>query len=86
MLFLQLEKFVENFDSKNLGIPWNVFVKLMKKNKYKSLLKICKLIVKIKYSYKEQEHRDEEENLCYYSPCYSKLWFFFANICHTGDI
>lgn len=50
---LQLEKFVENFDSKNLGIPWNVFVKLMKKNKYKSLLKICKLIVKIKYSYKE---------------------------------
>lgn len=35
-----------------IGIPWSIMLYLMKKEKYKALCVLCRLIVKVKYSYK----------------------------------
>lgn len=48
---LDLENFV-NETTIRVGIPWNVMLYLIKKKRYRMLMVLCRMIVKVKYSYK----------------------------------
>lgn len=48
---LDLENFVNKTTIK-IGIPWNMMLYLIKKKKYRMLMVLCRVIVKVKYSYK----------------------------------
>ena len=48
---LDLANFV-NETTVKIGIPWNLMLYLIKKEKYKMLMVLCRAIVKVKYSYK----------------------------------
>lgn len=48
---LGMKSFVEQTTLK-VGIPWSIMLYLIKKEKYKALCVLCRLIVKVKYSYK----------------------------------
>ena len=50
---LKQREFIQNYKSNKLGIPWNILFLLMKKENYKLLMCICRMIVKIKYTYKQ---------------------------------
>lgn len=48
---LDLANFV-NETTVKVGIPWNMMLYLIKKEKYRMLMVLCRAIVKVKYSYK----------------------------------
>ena len=48
---LDLENFVNKTTIK-IGIPWNMMLYLIKRKKYRMLMVLCRVIVKVKYSYK----------------------------------
>lgn len=49
----EYNQFIQNFDGTRLSAPWKLFHYLIIQKSYRSIALMCKLIVKIKYTYKE---------------------------------